>query len=158
MDSILLASHGLRTLGLRSRFARRARWARPRSRLRALRVGQVRSLGAQKEGSMLKVAELSFQLIEELRPLVVEIKRRDRSLADQLMRAVSSIALNLAEGELSEGGIQRSRFFTAAGSANESRAALRVAVGWRHITPEAAAPARERLGHIIAILWKLTHR
>ncbi|HKY39688.1 MAG TPA: four helix bundle protein [Polyangiaceae bacterium] len=55
---------------------------------------------------MLKVAELSFQLIEELRPLVTEIKRRDRSLADQLMRAASSIALNLAEGELSDGGNQ----------------------------------------------------
>ncbi len=107
---------------------------------------------------MLKVAELSFQLIDELRPLVVEIKRRDRSLADQLMRAASSIALNLAEGELSDGGNQKARFFTAAGSASESRAALRVAVGWRHITPEAAAPARERLNHIIAILWKLTHR
>jgi four helix bundle protein len=107
---------------------------------------------------MLKVAELSFQLIDELRPLVVEIKRRDRSLADQLMRAASSIALNLAEGELSDGGNQKARFFTAAGSASESRAALRVAVGWRHIAPEAAAPARERLNHIIAILWKLTHR
>ena len=107
---------------------------------------------------MLKVAELTFQLIEELRPLVVEIKRRDRSLADQLMRAASSIALNLAEGELSDGGNQRARFFTAAGSAGESRAALRVAVGWRHIAPETAAPARARLDHIIAILWKLTHR
>jgi hypothetical protein len=31
-------------------------------------------------------------------------------------------------------------------------------VGWRHITPEAAALARQRLDHIIAILWKLTHR
>ena len=107
---------------------------------------------------MLQVAEMSFQLIEELRPLVVEIKRKDRSLADQLMRAASSVALNIAEAEKSGGGNQRVRFFTAAGSANESRAALRVAVGWRHITPEAAAPARQRLDHIVAILWKLTHR
>ena len=81
---------------------------------------------------MLQVAELSFQLIEELRPLVAEIKRRDRSLADQLMRAASSVALNIAEAQKSDGGNMRARFFTAAGSANESRAALRVAVGWRH--------------------------
>jgi four helix bundle protein len=107
---------------------------------------------------MFKVAELSFQLIEELRPLVVEIRRRDRSLADQLMRAASSVALNIAEGQKSDGGNMKARFFTAAGSANESRAALRVAVGWRHIAPESAAPARQRLDHIIAILWKLTHR
>jgi four helix bundle protein len=107
---------------------------------------------------MLQVAELSFQLIDELQPLVVEIRRRDRSLADQLMRAASSIALNIAEAQKSDGGNMKARFFTAAGSANESRAALRVAIGWRHITPEAALPARQRLDHIIAILWKLTHR
>jgi hypothetical protein len=53
---------------------------------------------------MLKVAELSFQLIDELRPLVEVIRRRDRSLADQLTRAASSVALNLAEGELSDAG------------------------------------------------------
>src|SRR5512134_5309 len=99
---------------------------------------------------MFKVAELSFQLIDDLRPLVAEIKRRDRSLADQLMRAASSIALNIAEGQKSDGGNMRARFFTAAGSANESRAALRVAVGWRHIAPEAAVLAQERLNHIVA--------
>ena len=97
-------------------------------------------------------------MIDDLRPLVAEIRRRDRSLADQLMRAASSVALNISEGQKSDGGNMRARFFTAAGSANESRAALRVAVGWRHITPEAAAVAQERLNHIVAILWKLTHR
>ncbi len=90
--------------------------------------------------------------------MVAEVKKRDRALADQLMRAASSIALNLAEGELSDPGNQKARFFTAAGSANESRAALRIAVGWRHVGAEAAEPARQRLNHIIAILWKLTHR
>lgn len=107
---------------------------------------------------MFRVAELSFELIEELRPLVEAIRKRDRSLADQLMRAASSVALNIAEGQKSDGGNQRARFFTAAGSANESRAALRVAVGWRHITPEAAEGARARLDQIVAMLWKLTHR
>ncbi len=106
----------------------------------------------------LPVAELSFQLIEELRPLVGTIKRKDRSLADQLARAAGSVALNLAEGEMSDPGNQRARFFTAAGSANESRAALRVAVAWRHVTPEQAEEARLLLNHIIAVLWKLTHR
>ena len=107
---------------------------------------------------MFQVAELSFQLIDDLRPLVSEIRRRDRSLADQLMRAASSVALNVAEAQKSDGGNMKARFFTAAGSANETRAALRVAVGWRHIAPEAAEAARERLNHIVAILWKLTHR
>jgi len=43
------------------------------------------------------VGEIAFQLIEELRPLAERIKRRDRSLADQLVRAASSVALNIAE-------------------------------------------------------------
>ena len=105
-----------------------------------------------------QVAELSFELIEDLRPLVEAIRKRDKSLADQIMRAASSVALNVAEGQKSDGGNMKARFFTAAGSANETRAALRVAVGWRHIGPEAAVGARERLDRIIAMLWKLTHR
>ena len=43
------------------------------------------------------VGEVSFELIAALRPLVPRIKRQDRALADQLTRAASSIALNVAE-------------------------------------------------------------
>ena len=107
---------------------------------------------------MFQVAELSFELIEELRPLVSRIRARDRGLADQLMRAASSIALNLEEGRGSDPGNQRARFFTASGSAKETRAALRVAVGWHHIQGTDADGARELLDRIVAMLWKLTHR
>ncbi len=37
----------------------------------------------------LQVASLSIELIETLRPLVPRIKQRDKSLADQLVRAAS---------------------------------------------------------------------
>jgi len=43
------------------------------------------------------VADLSIELIEKLRPLVARIKARDRSLADQIQRAASSVALNIGE-------------------------------------------------------------
>jgi four helix bundle protein len=78
----------------------------------------------------LQVAELSIQLVETLRPLVPRIRRHDRSLADQLVRAASSVALNIAEGEHSDPGNRKARFYSAAGSANETLAALRVAVAW----------------------------
>lgn len=52
----------------------------------------------------LQVASLSIQLIEYLRPLVPRIKQRDKSLAEQLARAASSIALNVGEAELSDPG------------------------------------------------------
>ncbi|MDF3070950.1 MAG: hypothetical protein K0R38_6551 [Polyangiaceae bacterium] len=106
----------------------------------------------------LKVTEMSFELIDKLRPLMASIRRKDKSLADQLARAANSIALNLAEGEMSDPGTQRSRFFSAAGSANESRAALRLAVGWRHIQPAEAAEARALLDRILGMLWRLTQR
>ncbi len=105
-----------------------------------------------------QVAELSFELIEELRPLVSRIRAVDRGLSDQLMRAASSVALNIAEGRCSDGGNQRARYFTAAGSADESRAALRVAVGWRHIHVVDAERANVLLDRVVAMLWKLTHR
>jgi len=102
------------------------------------------------------VGEVSFQLIAALRPLVPRIKRQDRSLADQLVRAASSISLNVAEADYSDPGNKRSRLFTAVGSANETRAALRVAVEWGYCAAEDALAARQLLDRIIAMLWKLT--
>lgn len=107
---------------------------------------------------MFQVAELSFALVEELRPLMPRIRARDRALADQLMRAANSIALNIEEGRGSDPGNQRARFFTALGSAKESRAALRLATGWRHVQAPEAQGANLLLERIIAILWTLTHR
>ena len=102
------------------------------------------------------VGEISIQLIEALRPVALRIKRRDRSLADQLVRAASSIALNIAEADYSDAGNKRARPFTAAGSANETRAALRVPVAWGYCEANEAGVARTLVDRVIAMLWKLT--
>ncbi len=104
----------------------------------------------------LQVAALSIEMIQTLRPLVGRIKARDRSLADQLTRAASSVALNLGEAQLSDPGNRRARLYSAAGSANETRAALRVAVEWGYCAAGEAEAARALLERIIAMLWKLT--
>jgi four helix bundle protein len=106
---------------------------------------------------MLHVATVSIELIQLLRPLVERIRRHDRSLADQLVRAASSIALNIAEAERSQGGNVRSRFHSAAGSASETRMALRVAVAWGHLSAVAAKEAEQHLDRVSAMLWRLTH-
>ena len=104
----------------------------------------------------LQVANMSIEAIEALRPLMPRIRRNDRSLAEQLTRAASSVALNVAEGEHSDLGNRKARFFTAAGSANESIAALRVAVAWGYLAPAEAEVPTAVLRRILAILWKLT--
>jgi four helix bundle protein len=102
------------------------------------------------------VGEVSIQLIEALRAVALRVKRRDRSLADQLVRAACSIALNIAEADYSDAGNKRARLFTAAGSANETRAALRVAVAWGYCEANEAEAARALVDRVIAMLWKLT--
>jgi four helix bundle protein len=107
---------------------------------------------------MFQVTILSVQLIEALRPLVPRIKQRDRSLADQLVRAASSIALNLGEAELSDPGNRRARLFTAAGSAHETLIALRVATAWGYVRAADQTAALALLVRIVAILRRMTPR
>ena len=105
-----------------------------------------------------QVEQMAYELITALQPLQQRIKRHDRSLADQLTRAASSVALNIAESNYSDPGNQRARLFTAAGSANETRAALRVATAWSYCSSKEAESPLALLDSIVAILWRLTHR
>jgi four helix bundle protein len=95
-------------------------------------------------------------MVAAVRPLVARIKRQDRSLADQLVRAASSVALNIAEAEYSDPGNKRARLFTAAGSANETRAALRLGVAWGYFGERDAEQAVALVGRVVAMLWRLT--
>jgi len=103
-----------------------------------------------------RVAEMSVQMIETLRPLVGRIKARDRSLADQLTRAASSVCLNIAESQHSDPGNRRARLFTAAGSANEGLMAVRIAVAWGSINESDGNASVALLDRILAVLWRMT--
>ena len=104
----------------------------------------------------LQVVGVSLEMIAAVKPLVQRIRRYDRSLADQLVWAASSVALNAAEAEYSDPGNKRARLFTAAGSANETRAAIRVAVAWGYFVAGEAEGAEELVRRVLAMLWKLT--
>ncbi len=103
----------------------------------------------------LQMARLSLEMVEALRDVLPRIKRSDRNLADQLARAATSVVLNIAEGDAVKDGNQRARFGTAAGSASESLAAVRVAIAWGYIGPSDADPAVSLLRRIMAGLRKL---
>jgi four helix bundle protein len=127
------------------------------ARLRSGRYVRVaRACRKERHSMALQVAQLSIEVVEALRPLVPRIRRHDRSLADQLVRAASSVALNIAEGEHSDPGNRRARFYSAAGSANETLAALKVAVAWGYFAAAEAEVAAGMLRRVLAGLWKLT--
>ena len=105
----------------------------------------------------LQVHELALSIVEALTPIMPLIQRCDRALSVQLRTAASSMVLNLAESEYSDPGNRRARLFTAAGSANESRSAVRLAIAWGYVKSERMTDVLARLDRVMAILWKL-HR
>ncbi len=104
------------------------------------------------------VLEHALCVVEMARPLVEAIQRKDRDLASQLRRAISSIALNLAEGFGCTGGSARTRFETARGSLNESQAGLRVAVAWGYVSSDAARPVLESMHCLGGRVYGLVRR
>jgi len=113
------------------------------------------------------ILEHSLEVVEMARPLIEAVYRRDRDLASwffnhssasQLRRAISSVALNLAEGFGCTGGSARARFETARGSLNEAQAGVRVAVSWRYVTQAAANELLESMHSIGGRVFGLCRR
>ena len=104
------------------------------------------------------VLDLAIRVIEVLRPMVTRIRHHDRDLGEQLRRALSSSALNIAEGNRSQGGHRLARFSTAAGSNAESRAALRVAVAWGYVDAHDIEAGEALLDRVAAMLHRLGAR
>lgn len=108
--------------------------------------------------SRFQVLEIAIEAIGAMRGLVAGIRRHDRDLGEQIRRAASSVALNIAEGNRNEGGTRLSRFSTAAGSTSEVRAALRVAVAWGYVGAQEIEAVDELLDRVAAMLHRLGAR
>ncbi len=88
----------------------------------------------------------ALDLIRALVPVVEQLKRYDSNLADQVIRAATSVTLNVAEGAR-RGGKDRRRFYVMArGSAGEIQGALDTADawGWRVESERAVGEAAAR--------------
>jgi four helix bundle protein len=100
--------------------------------------------------------QVSLELIPALRPVASAVALHDRSLADQIRRAGSSVPLNIAEGARRAGRDRLHSYRIAAGSAAEVRAALSVARGWGYVELDQAQSADALLDRVLAMLWRLT--
>jgi len=86
------------------------------------------------------------------------IRRRDRSLCDQVHRAMNSVVLNIAEADGNDPGTAKARFASACGSAKEVRAGLQLAVAYGYFASSSLAEVDRALGEVCAMSWRLSGR
>ena len=101
--------------------------------------------------------ENALAIIEALRGIVAVVRRQEPSLANQIIRSASSVAANLAEGNRRQGKDRTHFFRIAAGSAEETRAHLRVALAWGWVGTHQIERPLNLLDQELAMLWRLTH-
>jgi four helix bundle protein len=113
---------------------------------------RVRERCGTKEVPMLKIYDVSVDVVKRLVPVVAEIDRHDGDLAKQLKRARSSIPLNISEGSRARRGRRNLHYGYAKGSAQECIAILETAVASQYIKrpPEEVVPM---LRQIIGTLY-----
>ncbi|HTM45524.1 MAG TPA: four helix bundle protein [Polyangiaceae bacterium] len=97
-----------------------------------------------------QLIEETVTLIRRASPLVATIARRDRDLASQIRRALSSVGLNLAEGFGNAQGNSRLRFESARGSLYEAQAGVKIAAAWGYLSVEECAPLLQEMDRLAA--------
>ena len=100
---------------------------------------------------------VALELIRALVPVASQLRVHDRALVDQLRRAASSVALNIAEGGRRQGRDRTHLWRVAAGSTSEVVAVLDVAAAWGCVPTSTAEQARALADRVLAMLWRMTH-
>jgi four helix bundle protein len=106
----------------------------------------------------IQLLDEAVRIVELVRPTIEVVARHDRDLASQLRRALSSVALNVAEGFGSNAGNRRLRFDSARGSLYEAVAGIRIAAAWGHISAESSSAALAALDRLGARLYGVARR
>ena len=105
----------------------------------------------------LHVHSLAISAISSFKPALLAIRRHDRNLASQLRNALTSVALNIGEAEYSDPGTMRTRLHSAAGSANEVRSSIAVAIAWGYVKNHEVAEGLDFINRTLAMLFRLIH-
>ena len=100
--------------------------------------------------------EVSLQTIRALRGAVSRVRRHDAKLAQQIVASASSVAANIAEGRRRRGADRLHFYRIAAGSADETRTHLQVAVAWGWLADEDVQGALALIDRQLRLIWGLT--
>ena len=106
---------------------------------------------------MLRIHSVAIQCCKMVGVVANDVARRDGDLANQLRRAMASVALNISEGSGSQGKNRNARYFNARGSAMDVDTALKVAVAFGYVSAldlELVGSIRQ----IRATLYRVLHR
>jgi four helix bundle protein len=103
-----------------------------------------------------EILNQTLAAIRLLRPFVEQIARRDRELASQIRRAMSSVGLNVGEAFGSHCGNSRLRFQTALGSIRETEGGIGVAIAWGYISETEVAPTLAALDRLSSRIFGLS--
>ena len=106
---------------------------------------------------MFRAEEIADEILIEVAAVVRKI-RGDAELARQMRNATQSLSNNIGEGAGRFGKDRELHFSYAYGSGRELRRQLRFAVAFGHISDDSIESLHEHLDHLLAILWRLTHR
>lgn len=101
---------------------------------------------------------VSLDVIRALRPIVARLRTVDADLAKQIVRAGSSVTMNLSEGSKRAGRDQLHFFRIAAGSAAEVRTGIDTADAWGHLERLDLAPLLALFDRQAALLHRLSRR
>ena len=104
------------------------------------------------------VQDKALQAASGLRRVMPVLRKRDRSLFEQVNRAMNSVVLNIAEAEGNDPGTAKARFASACGSAKEVRAGLQLAVAYGYVSAGAVTVVERTLDEVCAMSWRLSGR
>ena len=103
--------------------------------------------------------DVALEFATRIRPVLDSLRRKDRSLEDQLRRATASTVLNISEGDGKSSLRDQARFFEIArGSCREARAALKLASVWGYLDANDVAELDALADRVCALLSKLIAR
>ena len=102
--------------------------------------------------------EVALEIPGKVRPLLPRIKAGHADLADQVVRATNSIALNLLEGMGRSGRDRAYHCRIALGSAKEVFAGIKLAVGWGWLGEADTEEALAKIDEACGLLYGLSRK